>query len=50
MLPPLYRKESKVYHLKFGNMQKENQPYKIEPASRLSHVSEYYFSRKLKEV
>lgn len=31
-------------------MQKENQPYKIEPASRLSHVSEYYFSRKLKEV
>ena len=31
-------------------MQKENQPYKIEPASRLSLVSEYYFSRKLKEV
>lgn len=31
-------------------MQKENQPYKIEPANRLSSVSEYYFSRKLKEV
>lgn len=31
-------------------MQKGNQPYKIEPANRLSSVSEYYFSRKLKEV
>ena len=31
-------------------MQKENQPYKIQPADRLSNVSEYYFSRKLKEV
>lgn len=31
-------------------MQKENQPYKIEPADRLANVSEYYFSRKLKEV
>ena len=31
-------------------MQKENQPYKIEPADRLGCVSEYYFSRKLKEV
>ena len=31
-------------------MQKENQPYKIAPADRLSSVSEYYFSRKLKEV
>lgn len=31
-------------------MQKENQPYKIGPADRLANVSEYYFSRKLKEV
>ena len=31
-------------------MQKENQPYKIQPADRLAEVSEYYFSRKLKEV
>ena len=31
-------------------MKKENQPYNIVPADRLSNVSEYYFSRKLKEV
>lgn len=31
-------------------MKKENQMYKIEPASRLASVQEYYFSRKLKEV
>ncbi|MCD8031898.1 MAG: aminotransferase class I/II-fold pyridoxal phosphate-dependent enzyme [Bacteroides sp.] len=31
-------------------MKKENQVYKIAPARRLSGVSEYYFSRKLKEV
>ena len=31
-------------------MQKENQQYKIAPADRLASVSEYYFSRKLKEV
>ena len=31
-------------------MQKENQPYNIQPANRLANVSEYYFSRKLKEV
>ena len=31
-------------------MQKENQQYKIQPADRLANVSEYYFSRKLKEV
>ena len=31
-------------------MQKENQLYKIVPADRLASVSEYYFSRKLKEV
>jgi hypothetical protein len=31
-------------------MQKEVQPYNIQPADRLSLVSEYYFSRKLKEV
>ncbi len=31
-------------------MQKDNQPYKIQPADRLANVSEYYFSRKLKEV
>lgn len=31
-------------------MQKENQLYNIQPADRLASVSEYYFSRKLKEV
>jgi LL-diaminopimelate aminotransferase len=31
-------------------MQKENQHYNIQPADRLASVSEYYFSRKLKEV
>ncbi len=31
-------------------MQKENQVYKIAPADRLASVSEYYFSKKLKEV
>ncbi len=31
-------------------MQKENRPYNIQPADRLANVSEYYFSRKLKEV
>ena len=31
-------------------MQKENQTYNIAPASRLDGVSEYYFSKKLKEV
>jgi aspartate/methionine/tyrosine aminotransferase len=31
-------------------MKKENQTYNIVPADRLSNVSEYYFSRKLKEV
>lgn len=31
-------------------MLKENRPFKIEPASRLSDVNEYYFSKKLKEV
>lgn len=31
-------------------MKKENQHYNIKPAERLSGVSEYYFSRKLKEV
>lgn len=31
-------------------MQKENQTYNITPARRLESVSEYYFSRKLKEV
>ena len=31
-------------------MQKENLPYNIQPADRLASVSEYYFSRKLKEV
>lgn len=31
-------------------MQKENQTYSIKPADRLLEVSEYYFSRKLKEV
>ena len=31
-------------------MQKENQTYKVAPADRLGGVSEYYFSKKLKEV
>lgn len=31
-------------------MQKENLHYEIKPADRLANVSEYYFSRKLKEV
>lgn len=31
-------------------MQKESHTFKISPADRISHVSEYYFSRKLKEV
>ena len=31
-------------------MQKESQMYKIVPADRLASVSEYYFSKKLKEV
>ena len=31
-------------------MQKESQMYKITPADRLASVSEYYFSKKLKEV
>lgn len=31
-------------------MTKDNQPYRIKPADRLSVVTEYYFSRKLKEV
>ena len=31
-------------------MQKENPLYNIQPADRLANVSEYYFSRKLKEV
>lgn len=31
-------------------MKAENQLYKIKPADRLAEVSEYYFSRKLKEV
>ena len=31
-------------------MQKENPHYNIQPADRLASVSEYYFSRKLKEV
>ena len=31
-------------------MTENNQPYAIMPAERLSAVSEYYFSRKLKEV
>ena len=31
-------------------MQKENQQFNIQPANRLASVSEYYFSRKLKEV
>lgn len=31
-------------------MKKDNQEFKIQPANRLEAVSEYYFSRKLKEV
>lgn len=31
-------------------MKKDKQEYKIGPANRLAEVSEYYFSRKLKEV
>ncbi|MCD8260217.1 MAG: aminotransferase class I/II-fold pyridoxal phosphate-dependent enzyme [Bacteroides sp.] len=31
-------------------MQKENQVYNIVPADRLGGISEYYFSRKLKEI
>lgn len=31
-------------------MTEDNQPYRIKPADRLSAVTEYYFSRKLKEV
>ena len=31
-------------------MEKENHTFDIQPAERLSSVSEYYFSRKLKEV
>ena len=31
-------------------MQKELQPFNIQPAQRLENVSEYYFSKKLKEV
>ena len=31
-------------------MQKVNQTYKIAPADRLASVSEYYFSKKLKEI
>ena len=31
-------------------MKKENQPFEVRPADRLAGVSEYYFSRKLKEV
>ena len=31
-------------------MQKEHQPYNIQPADRLANVSEYYFSRKLEEA
>lgn len=31
-------------------MQKEKQMYSVQPATRLGSVSEYYFSRKLKEV
>ena len=33
-----------------GEYQKESQTYKIAPAERLASVSEYYFSKKLKEV
>ena len=31
-------------------MQKENLKYNIKPAERIANVSEYYFSKKLKEV
>ena len=31
-------------------MTETNQPYSIKPAERLATVSEYYFSRKLKEI
>ena len=31
-------------------MKMENQTSKIKPAERLASVSEYYFSKKLKEV
>lgn len=31
-------------------MKKENQPFEIKPAERLGCVTEYYFSKKLKEV
>lgn len=31
-------------------MKKENQPFEIKPAERLNCVTEYYFSKKLKEV
>ncbi len=31
-------------------MQKENKVYNIQPAGRVNSISEYYFSRKLKEV
>lgn len=31
-------------------MKKDDQAYKVVPASRLTGISEYYFSRKLKEV
>jgi aspartate/methionine/tyrosine aminotransferase len=31
-------------------MQKENQAYNVAPATRLTSVDEYYFSKKLKEV
>jgi aspartate/methionine/tyrosine aminotransferase len=31
-------------------MQKENKVFEIKPADRLSDISEYYFSKKLKEV
>ena len=31
-------------------MQKVNLPYNIRPADRLANVSEYYFSRKLKQI
>ncbi|KAA6340791.1 LL-diaminopimelate aminotransferase [termite gut metagenome] len=31
-------------------MQKENQAYNVLPATRLTNVTEYYFSKKLKEV
>ena len=31
-------------------MQRENQQFEVKPADRLASVSEYYFSRKLKEI